>query len=514
MPLWLALHFPLLPVETWTPATDDDALPLAIVEQGRVCRASAAAIALGVQTGMTAATARAHGDSIVLRERRREVEDALLARLAQDALAFTPQVCRDDTPIADAPALLLEIGGCLRLNGGLAPLLSRIDTHFASRGVTAQRAPAHTPGAARLLAAHGIDTTAILDTAALAVMHRDHATTPVARARDAATAAIRRALAALPVDGLGLDNRTEENLMQMGLATFGDIDALPRAALGRRFGQGFSLWLDRVTGALPDPRRAVQEDTFYVRELNFLDGVTHVDGLAFPMQRLLGDFAQFLRRRQFATQHLVWRFTHVDHSTQDIAINTARPEISPARLMALTRARLESVRLPAPVETLRLACRRFEPLANAGAPASLFVEDGAQARREEDIAGLIDRLRARLGDARCRQLVPVDDWRPEAAASFVAGNGISRAKLPLLDARHARRPLWLLPEPARILRDGTRLRWRGELRLLDGPERLETGWWSTPLYRDYFVAEDKDGALFWVFHERVRDEWFVHGVFG
>ncbi len=436
-----------------------------------------------------------NGATLRLRERDAAAEASLLNRLAQDLLQVTPQVSIDGDD-----ALLLEIGGCLRLFRGLDALLSRVTALCTAQDVTATLALAHTPGAARLFAVHALDTRPLYDDAG-------HADIP----------GLRQALAALPVQGLELDPRTEESVMQMGLTTFADIEALPRQALGRRFGKTFTQWLDRLTGVAPDPRMAIAPETFFVRELNFLDGIVHADGLLFPMQRLLGEFSRFLRHRQLATQHLVWRITHSDGSTQEIAINTARPELSPARLLALSRIRLEGVQLPAPAETLRLACRQFIPLADSDAVTNLFGAAGNEDNRDDGIAALIDRLRARLGDRHCRQLAYHDGWRPEAAQRVVsagAGTAVHPALPPLLPSHLARRPLWLLREPLRVLRQGERLHWRGTLTLLDGPERIDADWWSTPLARDYFVASHDDGVLYWVYHDLLQDDWYVHGVFG
>jgi protein ImuB len=74
----------------------------------------------------------------------------------------------------------------------------------------------------------------------------------------------------------------------------------------------------------------------------------------------------------------------------------------------------------------------------------------------------------------------------------------------------ARRPLWLLHEPEV-------LPWALEhLRLIDGPERIETGWWDgREIARDYYVARDESGAELWVYRERLPPHgWYLHGVFG
>jgi len=53
------------------------------------------------------------------------------------------------------------------------------------------------------------------------------------------------------------------------------------------------------------------------------------------------------------------------------------------------------------------------------------------------------------------------------------------------------------------------------LTLLDGPERIETGWWDDfDVKRDYFVARDGSGAKLWLFRQRTgRKDWFLHGIF-
>ncbi|UCD68029.1 MAG: DNA polymerase Y family protein, partial [Betaproteobacteria bacterium] len=55
----------------------------------------------------------------------------------------------------------------------------------------------------------------------------------------------------------------------------------------------------------------------------------------------------------------------------------------------------------------------------------------------------------------------------------------------------------------------------GELRILDGPERIETGWWDGgDVMRDYFVARNNNGATYWIYRERsIEKNWFLHGIF-
>ncbi|MEL7185959.1 MAG: hypothetical protein AAFN50_05925, partial [Pseudomonadota bacterium] len=53
------------------------------------------------------------------------------------------------------------------------------------------------------------------------------------------------------------------------------------------------------------------------------------------------------------------------------------------------------------------------------------------------------------------------------------------------------------------------------LQLLDGPERLETGWWDDAgISRDYYTAVNGAGTYLWVFRSRRTPAWYLHGIFG
>jgi protein ImuB len=127
--------------------------------------------------------------------------------------------------------------------------------------------------------------------------------------------------------------------------------------------------------------------------------------------------------------------------------------------------------------------------------------------------------------------VALPDHRPECGSRALPlqGEGAQPAlpALPpgpaLLDpALPLHRPAWLLPEPQPLAEaaDGTPLVQGRPLRLLAGPERIETGWWDEhPVQRDYFIAEAHDGALVWVFRHRLPQPpgepvWFLQGLFG
>ncbi len=66
------------------------------------------------------------------------------------------------------------------------------------------------------------------------------------------------------------------------------------------------------------------------------------------------------------------------------------------------------------------------------------------------------------------------------------------------------RPVWLLAEPLSIPAP----------QLLQGPERIESGWWDGKgVARDYYIARQAQGARLWVYQERQTGHWYLHGVF-
>jgi protein ImuB len=146
-------------------------------------------------------------------------------------------------------------------------------------------------------------------------------------------------------------------------------------------------------------------------------------------------------------------------------------------------------------------------------------------------------------------LVAVEDHRPERASALCearsvgaassAGGGKKRQRSPAAavaadlqappsSSERAARPVWLqAAEP--LLERATRPLLDGRpLQLLSGPERIEAGWWDAGLAgRDYFIAATAEGALVWIYRERLplsrsaneeeegsASGWFLHGRFG
>ena len=514
--LWTCLLLPSLPLDVFarahTPA--DAARPFAVTTGGhypRIVAANATAIEAGVCAEQLVSAALALAPDLVLRDRDPDAEAAALAALATWATQFTPAVS-----LAPPDAVLAEIGGSLRLFGGL----SRLSAHFTrgahDLGYTARLAFAPTPTAALLFARAG-------ESGVRSTFPRapdDLSEQSGRKSGSDPIFTIFAALAPLSLAHLGLDAPALATLAAAGITTFGQACALPRAALARRVGASIPVTLDRARGLVADPRLPFVPPLRYEGKLELPAAVESVEALAFAVNRLVHELAGWLLGRGLGIVELSLALAHERYAaarngmpTTRVRFALAAPAREPAHLIMVLRERLARVALPAPVVAITLASETTAPL--AGRNLGLLPGDEALAT-----VPLIDRLRARLGDDAVTRVVAHAEHRPEhawrhskkktAAPDPRTTAGAAKAA-PVPDAP---RPMWLLAEPEPL---GHHLEARPWV-LRDGPERIESGWWDgADVRRDYFVAENPRGARVWIYrdHRYGTDdgEWFLHGLF-
>jgi protein ImuB len=378
---------------------------------------------------------------------------------------FTPRVS-----LADG-ALLLEIGGCLRLFHGLDALRAQVVQGLAEQEVAARIAVAATPQAAIWLAEGQCDQ-----------------------------------LDALAIPDLSWPAGVAEKLTRFGLRRLGESRRLTFSSLARRIGKEAATMIARAYGEAPDPRLDFVFPLRFEQEIELPAAVENAPVLMFAARRLIGALAGWLNVRQAGLRECRLDLVHRLGATP-LLLRFAEATRDGSRFGRVLRERLERLQLTAPVERLRLVVDSVESL--PGASGGLF-DDG---KAKEGIAALVERLRARLGEERVHGIAPVADHRPECATRQVAvGMAIAEATPP--------RPLWLLARPESLVEIGGRPHRRGPLTLLAGPERIESGWWDHQegvgdLRRDYFIALTRDQRWAWVFRElKAPGGWFLHGWFG
>jgi protein ImuB len=466
--LWACLYFPDLAFAAAFAGVADDGAPRALVDgpvqRRRVLAADASARAAGVAPGQALAAAHVLCPQLTARPRAPNAETGLLEELAAWCYQFSGQVS-----LAPPQSLLLEIGASLHLFGGWPALERRLREGLAALGHAHRLAATPTAAAAWLLARHQ-DGVCIQMPAPLLTM-----------------------LGNLPLARCGLP--AAATMTGMGFRHLRELFRLPRPELQRRIGADGLDWLDRLRGHAPEALHAWRPPDHFEQTLEFDTEVRGGDALLFPLRRLTGALANMLAARDGGVQRFDLVMAHAAAASTRVGVELAAPQREAATLFALARTRLERVALPAPVRALTLQARQlptfrpglrdlFEPVRGDGL----------------DWPALCERLRARLGDGALHQRVAVAGHRPECSWRDGDGNDAKTTR------ENRPRPLWLLPQPYPL---------RGELRVVAGPERIESGWWDGhDQRRDYYRVETGVGQHAWAFRAAgAADGWMLHGWF-
>jgi protein ImuB len=466
-------------LETSARAVADD-VPVAVVEgtgaQCRVVDANTPARAAGVQAGMGLKGAWVLAPALLAVRHEPRRSAAALEQLADWSLQYTSLV-----GLHPPDALLLEIGGSLRLFGGSDRLIDGVRGGLGRLGYSAVLAAAPTPLAALWLARAGREA-AVFETHALA-----------------------GALAVLPLAVLRWPARQVERLQGMGARRLGDCLRLPRDGFAKRFGRERLAELDRALGRLADPVAPWQAPLAFSTSLELPAPMRSAGLLEIAFERMLTEFDAFLLTRQVSVARLNAELVLETGQVQQLIVRLAAPVSDTRYLMDLLRERLGQVRLEAPVVAVALSAPELQR--HQTRSGDLFERTP---RVDEDARRLLERLRNRLGEYAVHGIAPVADHRPEVAWDSVEpGNAAGR--------RPARRerPSWILERARRLAcGPGGVPCHDGPLVLERGPERIESGWWDgADVRRDYYIARSPGGGRLWVYHERRHGAWFLHGIF-
>jgi protein ImuB len=390
-------------------------------------------------------------------------------------------------------ALLLEIKGSVKLFGSLKKLHADIDACWRRLALPARSATAPSTLAALWLAR------------AADVPQGD-----ALQIEDVEMLPGR--LAQVPVACTAWDEDRLRTLRAMGVTSLGELMRLPRAGLARRLNPAMVQDLDIALARQSAPRKAFVPHERFRERCDFETEIEHVAYLEQALEPLIGRCARFLRKRQAGIQTLLLRLKHREGPETRVPLGFASITSERRRLTDVLCQKLERLPLKTPVRGIELISGRLRGLS----ASSLDVFAGLTGAGSRDSAPqLVERLRARLGEAAVYGVCLIAEHRPEAAWRRVhelrmgaapkiepqGDGGVIEPGLP--------RPVWLLDEPLPLLKP----------EILQGPERIESGWWDGKgVARDYYVARQSQGAhssgaRLWVFQERRSKRWYLHGVF-
>ena len=279
--------------------------PLAVVADRRglllLASLTAAAEAGGLRRGMALGDARAILPGLVTRPADAAADARARGALRRWAGRFSPWVAEE------AEALVLDVTGCAHLFGGEAALAARVGAEAAGLGFTVRLGLADTLGAAWAVARY-TGAEAVPAHAGDAIDQEARATRSRARKRQwerrgpppqAAGGIVPpgetlAGIGPLPVAALRLEPEAAERLRALGLGRIAALAALPRAAIGRRFGPEVLRRLDQALGRVPEPVSPARPEPVLALRLGFPEPIGTAEDVLAGLDRLLAPLADRL----------------------------------------------------------------------------------------------------------------------------------------------------------------------------------------------------------------------------
>ncbi|WP_062643332.1 Y-family DNA polymerase [Caballeronia arationis] len=508
------------------PSIEDEGTPcFALSDHARILLPDLVAFRLGVRPGSTRSHAFALAPRLTLLAVDVRLETQALEAVALALLAFTPKVV-----LAQANTVLLEVGASVRLFGGMKALLSKVTSTVKGCGFTSRMGCAPTAWGAWLLA---------------------HARTRrvLRRTRIVKETTLVRILDGLPVSLLPAASTHGNLFEQIGCNTLGDLRRLPRAGVARRFGGRVLQLVAQAYGEAPDPRESFCAPASFEARLELQARVESAEALLFAARRLVLQLAGWLSAHHAAVSEFTLYLAHelaARHApkTSTLKVAWAVPTRDADHVLWLLREKLNQTALAAPVIEMKLVADKVSE--HAPPSETLFPMPNSDS---ESMAQLLERLSARLGAENVLQLVARDDHRPEAAMAVEIYQPARETKtkrkqratakpaalegtadtdsptenseeeqplsLPDLAMSSQPRPSWILEMPLKLILRNERPFYRRPLKVISRTERIEAGWWDgNGVQRDYYIASDDRGRMFWLYRERLSGDWFLHGFFG
>ncbi|HEX2543404.1 MAG TPA: DNA polymerase Y family protein [Ramlibacter sp.] len=314
-------------------------------------------------------------------------------------------------------------------------------------------------------------------------------------------------------------------LERIGCTTLGQLRALPRAGVSRRFGTELLQAVDAAWGQRPERYPWIALPAEFDQKLELQALATSADELLATGQHLLTRLQSWLQARNLGALAVELEWTldlrKLDGKplppTESIALRTAQPTQDMKHLRRLACEQLARTSISAPANQLRL--RTLQTVPWGGATTSLLPEDH---RPGEKLHQLVERLSIRLGEANVTVPQAQADHRPECMQRWVPARTAGALAAMKQVASDALYPPWLLREPLRLNVKADKPWYQGPLQLLTRARRVEAAWWdaqaSQPVVRDYFIARSEASGLLWVYREKLaadqeRAQWFLHGLY-
>lgn len=455
----------------------------------------------GVETGMTKLQVETYG-GVMLRKRILSLEDSAQDTLMELAGRFSPRVESNS-----AGTVILDLAGTEKLLGPWQRTARNMTATAAQAGVDLHIAIASNPDTA-FHAARGFPAITIIPPGEEAGR-----------------------LASLPVEILPASPQTLEILDGWGIPTFQSLATLPTLAIVERLGQE-GLYLQKLArGEIHRPLLTMELAKEFVASFEFEDPVETLESLFFILNRLLQQLCANLVSGSFATNELRLSLglevrqlqTGGNKEQYQQEWKLPLPTQDKHLLFGLVRLHLEKITFSAPIRQLTVEVVPVKPRMAQG---NLFLPPSPQ---PEKLEMTLERIRGVVGSSEeeSPQCVGspclLDTHKPgsftvQPFSSVGAPPDSSPAGAPVIALRVFRPAL---ETSVRLSQEKPQLvqLWHRHLPVLaaSGPWCTSGDWWNafTWAREEWDVAlKTAAGVGFYrIYHDRIRKQWFVEGVF-
>ncbi|MGM0481758.1 MAG: Y-family DNA polymerase [Pseudomonadota bacterium] len=474
MSLWLYCHFPQLLLDTMRrihPAIDD--YPVAFYQQQKqhkelVTQCNLKATKMGVEKGQTQVLAQTIASDLICHPYSADKESQALKCLADRLYQSV-----DKQVLFQPQGIAIAVDDLLRLYQGLEPLLEHLEERFKELQLTYSFSLAHGPVAAQCLARAG------------------------AEQLSADRKAIQRAVGQLSIQQLNWPSKIVEKLYKSGIKQVQQLWAIPAAQIGKRFGANLIDELLQLKGEQQQSYHYYRPAEQFFMSLDLVTEVERWQGLLFPLKRALNELEHYLYQRQKVVRELEIRLHHRQQQQTTVPLKIAGDSWRASQFLQLIQLQMNRYPLKHPVLALTIQAPQLYELSRQS--GQLLTEASTH---QGDLPELLTRLQARLGENSLHSPSLSSDIRPLRNEKFASAGAVT--SVTNSSTAPIKRPLWLLPQSEVIdIQQWT---------LVEGPERLETGWWDdNPYQRDYWLARDPERRLGWLFFQ--HQQWFLQGWF-
>ncbi len=458
-----------------------------------VLAANPAARSHGVELGMTAPQAMARCPALLIRSPHPDAEAE--ARAALLAIGFTLSPSIEDT----APGICIaDVHGLDPAK--LEPALHRATAELHALGLPVTTGLARTP----LLALYAARCSS-LNTQPSTLKFRS----PVHHVADE-----KSFLSPLPLSAADPSPELASIFHAWGLRTLGDLHALPRDEIVRRFGaEGLAFW-NRANGGTPRPLHPVTPPQTFAAAMELETEIETLEPLLFLLRRFLDRLTLELRASQHVAAELHLTLKLEGDTQHARSFRLPEPTADVEILFRTLHTHLESLSTAASIVALELRLTPARPLVRQ---QGLF-ETGL--RDPHGFAETLARVSALVGSDRVGTPQLEDTHRPDAVKliaplAVVPPPAAAPLHPPLGLALRRFRP----PIPVRFGTDDQRSYiWsdtvRGEIAAQNGPYSKSGDWWQSDrawARQEWDIALADDGGLYRLI--QIGDAHFLEGEY-